>query len=220
MASKGDVGIDLDVAKVPLREADMEPFEIMISESQERMLCVVEPDRLEAVLAVCRRWETNATPIGVVTDTFAPARVRRRASWSATCRLPRSWTNARSTTSSPSSRPNRLAFFAPPAPADRSRRGRPRTRCGAARLAQRRQPAVGVRAVRLPGRQPHGDAARSRRTQPCCAWRTTGSTPAGRSRSRSTATGAGWPAIPTSAPPRRSASAPPTSPAWAPSRSA
>ena len=43
MASKGEVGIDIDVASVPLREPDMEPFEIMVSESQERMLCVVEP---------------------------------------------------------------------------------------------------------------------------------------------------------------------------------
>jgi phosphoribosylformylglycinamidine synthase len=67
MASKGGVGIDLDVAKVPLREQGMEPFEIMISESQERMLCVVEPARLGAVLAVCERWETRATPIGEVT---------------------------------------------------------------------------------------------------------------------------------------------------------
>ncbi len=67
MAAKGGVGIDLDVAKVPLREADMEPFEIMISESQERMLCVVEPAQLQAVLAVCARWETRATPIGEVT---------------------------------------------------------------------------------------------------------------------------------------------------------
>jgi phosphoribosylformylglycinamidine synthase subunit PurL len=47
----------------------MEPFEIMISESQERMLCVVEPAQLDAVLAVCERWETRATPIGKVTDT-------------------------------------------------------------------------------------------------------------------------------------------------------
>jgi phosphoribosylformylglycinamidine synthase II len=69
MAAKGEVGLDLDVAKVPLREADMEPFEIMISESQERMLCVVEPERVEDVLAVCERWEVNATAIGVVTDT-------------------------------------------------------------------------------------------------------------------------------------------------------
>ena len=43
MASKGEVGIDIDVAAVPLREADMEPFEVMVTESQERMLCVVEP---------------------------------------------------------------------------------------------------------------------------------------------------------------------------------
>jgi phosphoribosylformylglycinamidine synthase len=67
MASKGSVGIDLDVRRVPLREADMEPFEIMVSESQERMLCVVEPDRLDDVLAVCARWEVNATAIGEVT---------------------------------------------------------------------------------------------------------------------------------------------------------
>jgi phosphoribosylformylglycinamidine synthase subunit PurL len=71
MASKGGVGIDLDVAKVPLREADMEPFEIMVSESQERMLCVCEPARLDEVLAVCERWEVHGTAIGEVTDTGA-----------------------------------------------------------------------------------------------------------------------------------------------------
>jgi phosphoribosylformylglycinamidine synthase II len=69
MAAKGEVGLDLDVTKVPLREADMEPFEIMISESQERMLCVVEPERVDDVLTVCEKWEVNATAIGVVTDT-------------------------------------------------------------------------------------------------------------------------------------------------------
>ncbi|MGZ4277591.1 MAG: phosphoribosylformylglycinamidine synthase subunit PurL, partial [Solirubrobacteraceae bacterium] len=69
MASKGGVGLDLDVGLVPLREADMEPFEIMVSESQERMLCVCEPARLDAVLAVCERWEVHGTAIGEVTDT-------------------------------------------------------------------------------------------------------------------------------------------------------
>src|SRR5207244_219368 len=58
-----------DVRRVPLREPGMEPFEIMVSESQERMLCVVAPDRLDDVLAVCARWEVNATAIGEVTDT-------------------------------------------------------------------------------------------------------------------------------------------------------
>jgi phosphoribosylformylglycinamidine synthase len=69
MAAKGGVGLDLDVARVPLREADMEPFEIMISESQERMLCVVEPERVAGVKAICDKWEVNATGVGVVTDT-------------------------------------------------------------------------------------------------------------------------------------------------------
>jgi phosphoribosylformylglycinamidine synthase II len=69
MASKGGVGIDIDVSKVPLREADLEPFEVMISESQERMLAVVDPSRLDDVLATCERWQTGAAAIGEVTDT-------------------------------------------------------------------------------------------------------------------------------------------------------
>jgi phosphoribosylformylglycinamidine synthase subunit PurL len=69
MASKGRVGIDIDVSRVPLREAEMEPFEIMISESQERMLAVVEPSRLDELLEVCDRWDVRATPIGTVTGT-------------------------------------------------------------------------------------------------------------------------------------------------------
>jgi phosphoribosylformylglycinamidine synthase II len=69
MASAGGVGIDLDVALVPLREADMEPFEIMVSESQERMLAVVEPDKVAAVLAVCEKWQTGSAEIGVVTNS-------------------------------------------------------------------------------------------------------------------------------------------------------
>ena len=68
MASAGGVGIDLDVARVPLREADMEPFEIMVSESQERMLAVVEPSRVNEVIAVCEKWQTGAAEIGTVTD--------------------------------------------------------------------------------------------------------------------------------------------------------
>src|SRR3989440_6738862 len=56
MASKGEVGIDLDIERVPLREAAMEPFEIMVSESQERMLCVAEPARVDEVLALCEKW--------------------------------------------------------------------------------------------------------------------------------------------------------------------
>jgi phosphoribosylformylglycinamidine synthase len=68
MASKGAVGIDLEIAAVPLREADMEPFEIMVSESQERMLCVVSPQNVDAVLACCEKWEVAGAVIGSVTD--------------------------------------------------------------------------------------------------------------------------------------------------------
>jgi phosphoribosylformylglycinamidine synthase subunit PurL len=69
MASAGGVGIDVDVARVPLREADMEPFEIMVSESQERMLAVVEPAKVGEVLALCEKWQTGAAEVGVVTDS-------------------------------------------------------------------------------------------------------------------------------------------------------
>jgi phosphoribosylformylglycinamidine synthase subunit PurL len=69
MASKGGVGIDIDVARVPLSEPDLEPFEVMISESQERMLAVVDPAKLDEVVATCQRWQTGAAAIGEVTDT-------------------------------------------------------------------------------------------------------------------------------------------------------
>jgi phosphoribosylformylglycinamidine synthase subunit PurL len=69
MASAGGTGIDIDVGKVPLREADMEAFEIMVSESQERMLAVVEPAKVEQVLALCERWQTGAAVVGEVTDS-------------------------------------------------------------------------------------------------------------------------------------------------------
>ena len=69
MASKGAVGIDLDVGSVPLREVGMQPFEVMVSESQERMLCVVAPADVAAVLELCEKWEVNGSAIGVVTDS-------------------------------------------------------------------------------------------------------------------------------------------------------
>ncbi len=68
MASKGDVGLTIDLCQIPLREPDMEPFAIMVSESQERMLCVARPECVGALLDVCERWEVLATTIGCVTD--------------------------------------------------------------------------------------------------------------------------------------------------------
>jgi phosphoribosylformylglycinamidine synthase len=68
MAARGGVGVDLDTARVPTRVPGMTPYEILLSESQERMLVVAEPDRVADVQAVCRKWELTATPIGSVTD--------------------------------------------------------------------------------------------------------------------------------------------------------
>jgi phosphoribosylformylglycinamidine synthase len=67
MARDG-AGVDVHLDRVPLRE-ELEPWEIMISESQERMVAVVRPTFLEAVEEVCTRWELHCTPIGEVTDT-------------------------------------------------------------------------------------------------------------------------------------------------------
>ncbi|HEU4448655.1 MAG TPA: phosphoribosylformylglycinamidine synthase subunit PurL [Gaiellaceae bacterium] len=69
MAGRGGAGIDVHLDRVPLREPDLEPVEIMISESQERMVAVVAPERLPAVQEVCARWELACAEIGVVTDS-------------------------------------------------------------------------------------------------------------------------------------------------------
>jgi phosphoribosylformylglycinamidine synthase II len=67
-ASRGGVGMDVDVTAVPLREPGMEPFEIMTSESQERMLAIVEPAHLDELMAICDRWEVRASVVGRVTE--------------------------------------------------------------------------------------------------------------------------------------------------------
>ena len=69
MASAAGMGMRVDLDKVPLRESSMEAWEILCSESQERMLALVAPERLDDVLAICGRWGVDATPIGEVTDT-------------------------------------------------------------------------------------------------------------------------------------------------------
>ena len=150
MSSKGFVGLDIHADRVPLREADMEPWEIMISESQERMLAIVTEEQLTDVREVCDRWDLDCTVIGEVTDSKmlriywhgervarhpgAPAR-RRVAGHPHALReagLPgRRAGGGRRTTSYPQpARPGRGAH-------------------GAARRAQHRQQALGLRAVRL-----------------------------------------------------------------------
>ena len=69
MASKGGVGIELDMNAVPCREEGMTPYEMMLSESQERMLMVLKPGREAEAEAIFRKWELDFAVIGRVTDT-------------------------------------------------------------------------------------------------------------------------------------------------------
>jgi phosphoribosylformylglycinamidine synthase subunit PurL len=68
MASRGGTGIEIDLAKVPQRETGMTPYEIMLSESQERMLLVAEKGREHEVLAVFKKWGLDAVVVGHVTE--------------------------------------------------------------------------------------------------------------------------------------------------------
>jgi phosphoribosylformylglycinamidine (FGAM) synthase-like enzyme len=68
-AAAGGCGMDVDVARVAQREPGMNPVEVLTSESQERMLAIVEPADLDDVLALCERWEIRATVVGQVTDS-------------------------------------------------------------------------------------------------------------------------------------------------------
>ncbi len=69
MASKGGVGMRLDLDRVPCREAGMTPYEMMLSESQERMLMVLKPGREAEAEAIFRKWELDVAVIGEITDT-------------------------------------------------------------------------------------------------------------------------------------------------------
>ena len=68
LASNGDGGMAVELDLVPLRDASLRPEEILMSESQERMMAIVEPAKLEAFLAITTRWDVEATVIGEVTD--------------------------------------------------------------------------------------------------------------------------------------------------------
>ena len=69
MSFKAGTGMDVNLDLVPLRESTMSAYEIMLSESQERMLVVVEPKNVDAIKAVFDKWDLQAAVVGVVTDT-------------------------------------------------------------------------------------------------------------------------------------------------------
>ena len=69
MASKGGVGIELELSKVPCREEGMTPYEMMLSESQERMLMVLKPGKEKMAEKIFKKWELAFATIGKITDT-------------------------------------------------------------------------------------------------------------------------------------------------------
>jgi phosphoribosylformylglycinamidine synthase II len=69
MAGKGGVGIELTLDDVPQRETGMSAYEMMLSESQERMLLVIKPERTEAARAIIEKWDLDYAVIGKITDT-------------------------------------------------------------------------------------------------------------------------------------------------------
>ena len=84
-AGRGGMGIDLDLDAVPRREAGMNPYEVMLSESQERMLLVVDAANEPAAVAVCERWGCDVARVGTVT---ADGRIRVRDHGSVVADLP------------------------------------------------------------------------------------------------------------------------------------
>lgn len=69
MSAKGEHGMDIDLDKVPTRQPNMKPFELLLSESQERMLVVVEKGKEDVIQGIFDKWDLNCEQIGVVTDT-------------------------------------------------------------------------------------------------------------------------------------------------------
>lgn len=68
LASAGSGGMHVELDTVPLRDSTLSPEEILMSESQERMMAVVEPHHLEAFMAICEKWDVEAVVVGEVTD--------------------------------------------------------------------------------------------------------------------------------------------------------
>src|SRR4051794_16621424 len=76
LASAGDGGMHVWLDRVPLRDSTLSPEEILMSESQERMMAVVEPEKVERFLEICRKWEVDATVVGEVTAVSAEEAAR------------------------------------------------------------------------------------------------------------------------------------------------
>ncbi len=162
MAASGGVGIDVDLSAVPLREADMEPFEIMISESQERMAAVVEPARLDGRAGRLRSLGSGRDGDRVDHRLGPAAGVRRRRRGRVDAGRHAGRRRAPLRGRAGAARP-----AGGPAPAVRRAGRSVRRAARAARLDRLRQPAVGDPPVRPAGRLGHRGAAGRRRRRSC-----------------------------------------------------
>ena len=167
VADRAGTGISVDLTAIPRREPGMAPFEVMISESQERMCAIVRPERWEDVRGVCDRWGIPVAVIGRVTDDGdiagrATTRPRARPDPGPGPHLgrdrpspPRRATAA--ATGGPGARAGGRGRRWPPRAGDGPRGGPPRP----PRLGQRRVAPVGHRPVRLDGPDRHGRGTRA-----------------------------------------------------------
>jgi len=144
MAGRGGCGIDIDLSSVPLREAGMTPYEILLSESQERMLLVAKKGKEKEVQRIFEKWDLDAVVIGRVTNRRADQR---------SAGLPAAGRPSTAPGPTPASRPV----------GHRSARGSRRHTQGAARFAEHRLQGVGLPAVRSLRTQQHGGGAGRRR---------------------------------------------------------
>ena len=159
-AGRGGVGMNVDVSAVPRREDGMEPWEVMTSESQERMLAIVTPEAWPAVAAICAKWEVRATVIGTVTepepDGGGRLRIRDGMDGPVLADVPAA---SLSDDAPLYDRPRRApAYAAPAARAARAADGLRRRPPGPAALA-----GLGLPPVRPPALPQHGGGAGGRR---------------------------------------------------------
>ena len=166
LASAGDGGMHVELDRVPLRDSSLAPEEILMSESQERMMAVVEPGDVDAFLAICAKWDVEAIVVGEVTDGD-----RLQIDWHGESVVdvpPRSVAHDGPTYQRPFARPDwqdaLQADGAEALPRPEQRRGAPRDRAAAGREPQPVRQVVDHRPVRplRPGQHRPRPAQRQR----------------------------------------------------------
>ena len=158
MGSRGEVGIEIELDRVPQRETGMTPYEIMLSESQERMLLVADKGREDEVFRVFKKWGLEAAEIGIVTDD---GKLRVRHHGEIVAEIPnRELADEAPLYNRPYTAPPRSARAQHALSAEASVQDRP---ARPARRARHLLQALDLGAVRFPGAHQHADHSRADR---------------------------------------------------------